>query len=72
MPAGSLIAQCVMCYRTAAAQQGGRAEVMNFGILIMLAAPVLVLAALVILIWRRETSRRKPVAEIPCEPSVLR
>lgn len=72
MHAASLIAQCVMCYRTAAAQQGSRAEVMNLGILILLAAPVLVLAALGVLIWRRELSRRKPVAARPCETSAVR
>jgi len=60
----SLIAQCVMCYRTAAAQQGGRAEVLNVGILIMLAAPVAVLVTLGVLAWRRETKRR---AGISCE-----
>lgn len=53
-----LIAQCVMCFRTAAARQGGRSGVMNSGILILLAAPVLVLLALGVLIWRRERKRR--------------
>ena len=60
----SFIAQCVMCYRTAAAQQGGRAEVLNTGILIMLAAPVAVLVTLGVLAWRREAKRR---ADISCE-----
>jgi hypothetical protein len=54
----NLIAQCVMCYRTAAAQQGGRSQVLNSGILIMLAAPVLVLLVLGVLVWRREAKRR--------------
>ena len=37
-------AQCVMCFRTAAAQQAERAKVLNLGILIMLIPPVLILA----------------------------
>ena len=64
MPHTTLIAQCVMCYRTAAAQQGGRAEVLNTGILILLAAPLLVFAALGVLIWKRESARRKAQCEI--------
>ncbi|MCU1330516.1 MAG: hypothetical protein JWN34_5886 [Bryobacterales bacterium] len=54
----TLIAQCVMCYRTAAAQQGGRSEILNSGILIMLGAPLLVLISLAVLVWRREVKRR--------------
>ena len=54
----TIIAQCVMCYRTAAAQQGGRSEILNSGILVMLGAPLLVLLALGILLWRREMKRR--------------
>ena len=68
----TLIAQCVMCYRTAAAQQGGRAEVLNTGILILLAAPLAVLAALGILIWKRETARRRAQCELSqSQPSRL-
>lgn len=58
----SLIAQCVMCFRTAAAQQGGRSEVLNLGILILLAVPLGVLVALGLLVWRREVRRR---AQLP-------
>ena len=54
----TLIAQCVMCYRTAAAQQGGRSAILNSGILILLGAPILVLLALAVLIRRREAKRR--------------
>lgn len=48
-----LIVQCVMCYRTAASQQGGRAEILNSGILILLAAPLAVIATLALLAWRK-------------------
>jgi hypothetical protein len=37
-------AQCVMCYRSAAAQNRARSRVMNFGILILGAPPFLILA----------------------------
>jgi len=46
-------AQCVMCFRTAAAQQMERARVLNFGIIIMLVPPVLILAGFLLLCWRR-------------------
>ncbi len=38
--ASSAFAQCVMCFRTAAAQNAERARVMNLGIIIMLIPPV--------------------------------
>ena len=37
-------AQCVMCYRTAHAQNAARSRVMNLGILILGAPPFLILA----------------------------
>ena len=37
--AGALQGQCVMCQRTAAAQQAARAHVLNRGILILLVPP---------------------------------
>jgi hypothetical protein len=49
-------AQCVMCFRTAAAQQLERARVMNIGIGIMLAPPVLILAGFLYLAYRRNSS----------------
>jgi hypothetical protein len=39
-------AQCVMCFRTAAAQQMERSRVLNEGILVLLAPPLLILAGL--------------------------
>jgi len=49
-------AQCVMCFRTAAAQQAERARVLNTGILVMGIPPVLILGGFVALAVRR--SRR--------------
>jgi len=44
LPAAS---QCVMCYRTAAAQNAARSRVMNSGIFILGAPPFLILAGFV-------------------------
>jgi hypothetical protein len=44
LPAG---AQCVMCYRTAHAQNEARSRVMNLGILLLGAPPFLILAGFV-------------------------
>jgi hypothetical protein len=49
-----LIAQCVMCFRTAAAQQAERSRVLNTGILILLIPPLLVIAAILALAWLRQ------------------
>src|SRR5262249_25726557 len=46
-------AQCVMCYRTAAAQQMERARVLNIGILFRGVPPFLILAGFLLLCWRR-------------------
>ena len=48
-------AQCVMCFRTAAAQQVERARVMNIGIGIMLFPPVLILGGFLYLAYRRNS-----------------
>jgi hypothetical protein len=49
-----LLAQCVMCNRTAAAQQAARAGVLNSGILILLIPPILILGGLVWLAYTRQ------------------
>jgi hypothetical protein len=46
-------AQCVMCFRTAAAQNMERARVMNVGIFMMMVPPFLILAGFLLLCWRR-------------------
>jgi hypothetical protein len=51
--APSAFAQCVMCFRTAAAQQAERAKVLNLGIIIMLIPPVLILAGFLALCYKR-------------------
>jgi hypothetical protein len=51
LPAG---AQCVMCYRTAHAQQDASAHVLNAGILILGAPPFLILADFVAFVFRND------------------
>src|SRR5580704_7280094 len=48
-----IAAQCVMCYRTAAAQQLERSRVLNMGIAILLVPPILVLALILFLAFRK-------------------
>jgi hypothetical protein len=49
----SLAAQCVMCFRTAAAQQAERSRVLNSGIIILLIPPIIVLAGILLLaFWK--------------------
>jgi hypothetical protein len=58
----AIAAQCVMCYRTAAAQQAERSRVLNHGILILLIPPVLILAGLLLLAWRKNSTPPAPNA----------
>lgn len=53
-----LSAQCVMCYRTAHAQNGARSRVMNAGILVLGAPPFLILAGFVVLMRKRSQMDR--------------
>jgi hypothetical protein len=55
IPASS---QCVMCYRTAHAQQAARAQVLNSGILILGAPPFLILAGFVAFVFRRDRTEQ--------------
>jgi hypothetical protein len=63
--ASSAYAQCVMCFRTAAAQNDARARVMNLGIIIMLIPPVLILAGFMVLAYKRRKTYAdaEPVSE---------
>lgn len=45
--------QCVMCNRTAAAQQMERAKVLNEGILVLLIPPLAILAGFAWIVWKR-------------------
>jgi len=51
LPAG---AQCVMCYRTAHAQNQARARVLDMGILILGAPPFLILAGFVAFVFSKD------------------
>jgi len=50
-------AQCVMCFRTAKAQNHARSRVLNAGILVLGVPPLLILAGFVVLLVRRERER---------------
>jgi hypothetical protein len=53
LAASALSGQCVMCQRTAAAQNTERGRVLNRGIIVMLIPPFVILGGLVALAWRR-------------------
>jgi hypothetical protein len=48
-----VLAQCVMCFRNAAAQQVERAHVLNQAILVLGIPPLCILAAFAYLAYRR-------------------
>jgi len=56
LPAG---AQCVMCFRTAAAQNNARSMVMDKGIIILGAPPFLILAGFVAFVFSRDKKFRQ-------------
>ena len=58
-----LIAQCVMCFRTAAAQQNARAHVLDIGILLLGVPPFLILAGYCLLFWKKNRVTRESQAE---------
>ncbi len=51
LPSG---AQCVMCYRTAHAQNAARARVLNMGILALGAPPFVILAGFIAFVFYRD------------------
>jgi hypothetical protein len=53
LAAAALSAQCVMCQRTAAAQNAERANVLNNGILVLLFPPVGILTGFLYLAYKR-------------------
>jgi hypothetical protein len=60
-PSGSsLWAQCVMCYRTAAAQNSARAHLLNVGIVLLGLPPFCILAGFLVLAWRRDEEFTAP------------
>jgi len=56
LPSG---AQCVMCYRTASAQNHARARVLDMGILILGAPPFLILAGFVAFVFSKDKQFRR-------------
>jgi hypothetical protein len=63
--ASGACAQCVMCYRTAAAQNMERARVMNIGIFIMMVPPFVILGGFLLLCWRRSQTFADSEADEP-------
>jgi predicted anti-sigma-YlaC factor YlaD len=60
--------QCVMCFRTAAAQNAARAHLLNMGIVLLGLPPFVILAGFLCLAWRR--SRTFATVELPDETVV--
>jgi hypothetical protein len=54
-----MLAQCVMCFRTAAAQNGARAHVLDIGILLLGAPPFLILAGYCVLFYKKNAVTRE-------------
>jgi len=52
-------AQCVMCYRTAHAQNAARSRVLNMGILLLGAPPFLILAGFVAFVFSKDRMFRE-------------
>jgi hypothetical protein len=52
-------AQCVMCYRTAHAQNQARSQVLDLGILILGAPPFLILAGFVAFVFSKDKQFRR-------------
>ncbi len=51
-------AQCVMCYRTAHAQNQARARVLDLGIVVLGAPPFLILAGFIAFVFKRNEQYR--------------
>jgi len=70
----SALAQCVMCFRTAAAQNSARAQVLNIGIIILVIPPVLILIGFMVLCYKRSKTYAdaEPVQLAPTEQELAR
>jgi len=62
-----LLAQCVMCFRTAAAQQNARAHVLDVAILLLGVPPFLILAGYCVLLWKKDAVTRDPNSAPPTD-----
>ena len=58
-------AQCVMCYRTAAAQNSARAHLLNMGIVLLGLPPFCILGGFLFLAWRRNQAFASVPEEAP-------
>ena len=56
LAAANSSAQCVMCYRTAAAQNAARAHLLNMGIVLLGLPPFCILGGFIFLAFRRNQS----------------
>ena len=72
LAASSAFSQCVMCFRTAAAQEAARARVMNLGIIIMLIPPLVILAGFMLLFYKRRQTYAvgEPAESFVAEPDL--
>jgi hypothetical protein len=72
LAASSAFGQCVMCFRTAAAQEVARARVMNLGIIILLIPPVAILAGFMLLCYKRRQTYAvgEPAESFVAEPEL--
>jgi hypothetical protein len=60
--------QCVMCFRTAAAQQAERSRVLNHGIVVLLIPPLLILAGVLLRATRRRSESPAPESQSDRDP----
>jgi hypothetical protein len=58
LAAAPALAQCVMCFRTAEAQNAARAQVLNMGVLLLGAPPFLILAGYCYLFYKKNQVTR--------------
>jgi len=68
--ASSAFAQCVMCFRTAAAQNSARAHVLDIGIIILVIPPVAILSGFLVLCYKRRKTYAGGEA-LESEPAAL-
>ena len=61
----AIAAQCVMCFRTAAAQQAERSRVFNSGIVILLIPPAGYPRGILILAWRKSNATHNLQTPLP-------
>ncbi len=66
VPAG---AQCVMCYRTAHAQNNARARVLDMGILVLGAPPFLILAGFIAFVFAKDKAGQEQEKAAPAMSS---